>query len=585
MASVQIGRKANEEELEPLRFKVKGRLAQLLGAESVSDVFVAINELVKNAYDADATKVKIKFENVRAGPASLTITDDGHGMTFYELENDWMTIGTDKKLRDPYTKKFKRRKIGHKGIGRFAVQNLSRMVEVLSYPEDETRGYRIVFDWDGYNQASAMMEAVPNPAFSFPKKKDEHGLELRLTNLRYQWNEETIKGLSRNLAMIIPPNVSGVRFNTFIDAPEYPKYSGKIRSSLFEQAVFTFKGKLLANGKIKYILESKKGEKRKYDESLKDFSCGPVDFVMFFYYRDKDKLAEYGVKVSDIEGFRNTLDEVGGVKLYRDGIRITGIGEPGEDWLQLDAMRVNDPTLVPGTTQIVGIVRISAEQNPGIIDTTTREGIIGGKPFTDLRDFVRASIKFFADHRAELEGKRRKAKKRKRGELQKTLKKLATTQEPAKFLDFRMRYPEVFYKPLEEEINQAYRSNLPNATLMLTRKMVENLLYNLLERKFPDRIVLWYDINRGRANDFSDLIANLENNVKKFSPDEKELIERLLLLIKKFRREANSRTHRVILYMDAVGELDALKIPDMIELELKLIEKVRGLAPTVAVRK
>ncbi|MEM3191209.1 MAG: hypothetical protein QW292_03795 [Candidatus Parvarchaeota archaeon] len=56
MSAVQVGRKANEEELEPLRFKVKGRLAQLLGAESVSDIFVAINELVKNAYYADATK-------------------------------------------------------------------------------------------------------------------------------------------------------------------------------------------------------------------------------------------------------------------------------------------------------------------------------------------------------------------------------------------------------------------------------------------------------------------------------------------------------------------------------------------------
>src|SRR5208337_2530702 len=107
---------------------------------------------------------------------------------------------------------------------------------------------------------------------------------------------------------------------------EFPRYSGKIRSTLFKQAVFTFRGKLSANGKIRYVLESRKGERHAYEESLKEFACGPVEFVMFFYYRDRDKLAEYGVTVADIDGFRETLDEFGGVKLYRDNIRVTGIG-------------------------------------------------------------------------------------------------------------------------------------------------------------------------------------------------------------------------------------------------------------------
>jgi Histidine kinase-, DNA gyrase B-, and HSP90-like ATPase len=585
MSSFQIGRKANEEALEPLRFKVKGRLAQLLGAESVSDTFVAINELVKNAYDADATKARVQFDDIRAGNPAITISDDGSGMTLYELENEWMTVGTDRKLRDPYTRRYKRRKIGHKGIGRFAVQNLARIVEVISYPEGETKGYRVVFDWDSYNQASAMMQDVPNPTFAFSKKKDEHGLTIKLSDLRHQWEEETIRRLSRNLGMIIPPNISGIKFNTFIEAPDFPKYSGKVRSTLFKQAVFTFRGKLQGNGKIRYVLESRKGDRHIYEESLKEFSCGPVEFVLFFYYRDKDKLAEYGIAVSDIDGFRETLDEFGGVKLYRDGMRVTGIGDPGTDWLQLDAMRVNSPTLIPSTNQIVGMVRITAEQNSGIVDTTTREGIIGGKPFNDLRDFIRASIKFFADHRAELEGKKKKPKRRKKGEVQKTLKTLAAPQEPPKFLDFRARYPEVFYRPLEEEINQTFATNLPNATLMLTRKLVENLLYNLLERKFHDRIILWYDINQMRANDFATLIGSLQNNKKRFSPDEQELIDKLLSLIKPFRREANSKAHKVIQYLESVGDLDSLKIPEIVELEIKLIEKVRGLAPPVGAKR
>lgn len=79
MLVAQIGRKADEQQLEPLYFHVNGRLAQLLGGESVSNRFVAINELVKNAYDADAARAKIRFENVQAGSPAITVNDNGQG--------------------------------------------------------------------------------------------------------------------------------------------------------------------------------------------------------------------------------------------------------------------------------------------------------------------------------------------------------------------------------------------------------------------------------------------------------------------------------------------------------------------------
>jgi len=582
LSGIQVGRRANEEELEPLRFKVKGRVAHLLGAESVSDRFVAINELIKNSYDADATKVKVKFENVRSGSPSISIIDDGHGMGIYELQTEWMVVGTDKKLRDTYSKEHHRRKIGRKGIGRFAIQNLARMVEVISRPKNETKAYRIVFDWDTYNQPSSMMESVVNPTFAFAKRKEDRGFEIRFSDLRDRWTEDDIKRLSRNLGVIIPPNVSGAKFNVIIEAPEFPNYSGKLRSSLLDQAIFTFKAKLHENGKIRYVLESRKRERQSYDDSFKDFSCGPIDFILFFFYRDKEHLGEYGVKTTDIEGFRESINQFAGVKLYRDGLRVTGIGDPGDDWLQLDAMRVNSPATIPSTNQLIGIVRITSDQNPGIVDTTTREGIIKNKAFEDLRDFVKVSVKFFADHRAELEGKNRKHKKRKAGEIKKAMKNLSTQQELPPFLDFRPKYPEVFYKPLEEEINNAFNRSLPNATLMLTRKLVENLLYNVLERKFPARPPIWYDIKRARANDFGLLVDNLKGNRNKFAPDEQELVDKLLSLIKPFKREANSKAHKVIQYLDSVDDLKSLKVQEIVELEIKLIEKVRGLTPAIA---
>lgn len=575
-----LGRKQNEKALEPVFFKVSGRLPRLLGADSVSDRFVAINELVKNAYDADAKKATIKFENIRAGSPTIIISDDGNGMEYYDLENSWMLIGTDTKEREPYTKKYKRRKIGHKGIGRFAIQNLARTVEIVSYPENHETGYRIIFSWSEYEAGNALVTGVPNQSFSFSKPKSKHGFEIRLHDLRHRWDENAIQELSRNLSMIIPPNITNAKFIPYIDAPEFPKYSGKLKSDILRQAVFTFKGSLQQNGQVKYILSSPKGKKT-YNETLKEFTCGPVDFMLFFYYRDKEKMAENGIKIADIDGLRSTLDEFGGIKLYRDNLRVTGFGEPGNDWLQLDALRVNDPSKVPSNNQLIGFVKISAENNPLIVDTTTREGIIGGPAFDDLRDFIRASVKFFSDKRAELEGKK-KGKKTTRGkkELKKIKDSLGKKKEPEKLIDYRPRYPEVFYKPLEEEINSAFGARLPNATLVLTRKLIENLLYNILEYKFPKNADMWYNTSEKRAHDFGVLLRHIVDKKQKFPPDQRDLIDKMVSMIKPFKREANSKTHKILEYLESPDELTRLKIPEIIELELKLIDKIRGIKTT-----
>ncbi|MEO9309610.1 MAG: ATP-binding protein [Nitrososphaera sp.] len=571
-----LGRKSNEKPLDPAYFKVSGRLTKLLGADSVSDRFVAINELVKNAYDADSTKVVIKFENLRAGSPMITITDDGHGMEYYDIDNSWLVIGTDSKVRDPYTKKFKRRKIGHKGIGRFAIQNLARMAEIVSYPEGQDTGYRVVFDWASYETGNVMVNTVPNQVFSFSKPKSKKGFEIRLHDLRHKWDENSIKELSRNLSMIIPPNMTKTKFTPIIETREFPRYSGKLKSDILKNAVFTFKGSLQNDGTVKYALTSPRYGKKNYSEYM-GLTCGPVEFIFFFYYRDKERMKESGIKISDIESLKTILDEFGGIKLYRNNVRVTGFGEPGSDWLQLDSMRVQD-TAIPGNNQIIGFVKITAEHNPLIVDTTTREGIIGGQAFEDLKAFVRASVKFFSDRRKELEGKRGKKKPVSKKELKKITASLAKT-EPTKLIDFRPRYPEVFYKPLEEEINSAFEKQLPNATLVLARKLVENLLYNILEYKFPRDVDLWYNTSKRRAHDFGILVEHLENKMHKFSIDQVEIIKSLISLIKPFKREANTKTHKVLEYLEEVDELKRLKIPEIIELELKIIEKVRGIQP------
>lgn len=577
--SSQVVRKPHERKINPLYWKVGSRISNLLGSESVSDMFVAINELVKNAYDADAIKTTVSFEGLKTGSPVITISDDGEGMEYYDIDNGWMFIATDNKVRDPLTKKYKRRKIGHKGIGRFAVQNLSRVTELISYPKNQDQGYRVVINWDDYTGHQQQVNSVPNEAYTFKKSKSKHGVEIKLYGLRHSWNQESIRKLSRNLSFILPPNTSGAKFQTSIHAPEFSKYSGRIKSSFLKNAVFVFKGSLKQNGEIRYELKPKKGRKVTYKERLRDFTCGPVEFTLFFFYREKEKLKKCGINIENLETFRNILDDYGGIKLYRDSIRVTGFGEPGNDWINLDGLRVNDPTRVPSNSQIIGFVKISAGKNPLLVDTTTREGIVGGPAYDDLRDFVRASVKYFAKIRGQLEGKRKpKSKTQSKKQIKKIKESLRAKQEPKKFLDFRGRYKEVFYEPLEDEINECYRINQPNACIILSRKLIENLLFNILEYKFPSQPNLWWNTSRNSPSGFEDLIKNLKSNRGRFTSDEQDLIDAFGTRVGRFRLDANKKTHRIMDYFESVDELKKYKISEIVEIEIKLINKIHGMS-------
>jgi hypothetical protein len=146
-----------------------------------------------------------------------------------------------------------------------------------------------------------------------------------------------------------------------------------------------------------------------------------------------------------------------------------------------------------------------------------------------------------------------------------------------RLIRFKGKYPRIFYDSLEDEINTAYSNpKLPNATYVLSRKLIENLLYNLLEYKFGGRdISLYYDISNRRAHDFSVLLKNLRDHKSDFDPDQHSLIEKFLNLAHPFRRDVNSKTHQVIEYLDNMKYVKSAKINDMTQILLDLIERAK----------
>ena len=126
---------------------------RLIGRDLITDRVTALFELVKNCYDANATEVTVKFDNVGLDKqnSAITISDDGFGMSFADIRDKWMVIGTSNKRSNPYTPlPFHRKCVGEKGIGRFAVDKLGDKVNIITKQEGENDWLNVEIDWESY---------------------------------------------------------------------------------------------------------------------------------------------------------------------------------------------------------------------------------------------------------------------------------------------------------------------------------------------------------------------------------------------------------------------------------------------------
>lgn len=133
--------KENQYEMQISRLTV-----DKLGVKLYDKVSAVIAELIANAYDADATKVEIhapmsKFLATKKGGEivdqgfTLSITDDGHGMTPKEMQNYYLIVGAERRSdgnRGPESRERGRKVMGRKGIGKLAPFGICRTIEVIS---------------------------------------------------------------------------------------------------------------------------------------------------------------------------------------------------------------------------------------------------------------------------------------------------------------------------------------------------------------------------------------------------------------------------------------------------------------------
>ena len=373
---------------------------QLIGRELITDRVTALFELVKNSYDANARKVSVIFENVQPSKdnpevpvlgSRITIKDDGYGMTLSDVRDKWMVIGTSSKRKERISPSpFNRRCVGEKGIGRFAVDKLGSKVNIITKKAGETQWLKVEVDWNRY---SKLMEAdgislftdIENSYSYIPAEDiEESGTSLVITDVREPWVKGDIEHFINESARITSPFVRlNPSFRVLTIAGEYGiKDYGISNTSDLSLATLSYE--------ISY--NEGKQESLQYNALTHTIDkvliplriFGGVNFKIYYFEpNDRDKYRK-----------KYKYDPIDGVKIYRDGMLTTPFVETEKDSNnKRDILGIDKRVWANifdkiSSRQFIGVLDITKDDNPKIIDATNRQDFLDNEEYKDLKSFI-----------------------------------------------------------------------------------------------------------------------------------------------------------------------------------------------------
>lgn len=411
--------------MERSRLRPRARLMTTLGHELISSDTVALTELVKNAFDADARHVLIRVDGevemdgtMEAGTA-VWVLDDGHGMDRDTITDTWLEPATAHRRQTRRSPKG-RRVLGEKGVGRFAVAKLGNRLELVSKSEDRDET-RLTVDWSAFENEEKYLDEIEieletgslgmfdgngvieetwrtSAGLHLPGTTEPavgHGTLVRISDLRSTWNQELVQDIRRSLSRLISPfDESGIvsDFQIVLDLPDrFGSQSGLIEPPMeIRKPHYKLAATVEELGNATGEIHLKDGghvqlgslQLRPEGEPLR---CGPFRIRLNAWDRDAASLKPLVGDSTSVKLVRDTLSAAAGVSIYRNGFRILPFGERGDDWLGLDLRRVQSPTRRLSNNQVVGYILIDRDANPALVDQTNREGLIDGPAFDDLR--------------------------------------------------------------------------------------------------------------------------------------------------------------------------------------------------------
>ncbi|MGA8728448.1 MAG: ATP-binding protein, partial [Terracidiphilus sp.] len=402
---------------ERLPFKPRARMLLLLGDQLIRDPAIAVFELVKNAYDADSPSATVTMDKIDdATHGRIVVEDSGTGMDFATVTGVWLEPGTDyravQRAEGVRTPKYGRLPLGEKGVGRFAAHKLGKKISLITRKKNCPEVI-VNIDWSAFAVHKYLSEVPVTVTERVPQyfEGKSTGTRIEVTSLWTSWNRALTRQLARSVSAICSPFREEGEFEAKLVLNQHESWLKGLLASenVLEYALFQAHCELKGNElTYKYSFVPYPGmqdevQARKKSAlltitspantpiDLDEAHVGQVDLDLYIYDRDPKVLS---LGVTDKKGLKEFLDESGGIRVYRDGIRVFDYGERGNDWLNLGGRRVNIPTQRISNNLVVGAVSLDLEEsldlkhNLGLIEKTNREGFVENDSFQVFRDAV-----------------------------------------------------------------------------------------------------------------------------------------------------------------------------------------------------
>ena len=411
------------------------RVFAALGKDLVTSDLVAVIELVKNSYDAFATRVDVRFLSDDLGKLYLEIEDNGLGMDDRILRDVWCVVATPFREDNQTSERLlrgrmkKRRVSGAKGLGRLSSARLGNQIQVITRREDDKR-WKLIVDWQTLADAPTLDECSAELRPAAPEEfTGECGTLLRITGLESDWTEEEIDELSEGLSRLKPPFKQLGDFRVFLTDSRRSAQTIEIEPSAFiDNPLYRISGELKSNGVLRYDYQYQPytGKGRTYSDVISwanillDIKqrhlaksgrylpeglrpeCGPFDFEIRAWDLDPDTIesaaTKYKLRKSAV---RSEIRTFKGISVYRDQILVLPKSDTSRDWLGLDLRRVSKTGTRISTSQIVGYVGITAEANPAIDDTSDRERLTRNNKVREFESLLQYIVEILENKRDE----------------------------------------------------------------------------------------------------------------------------------------------------------------------------------------
>jgi signal transduction histidine kinase len=398
----------------PLQFKISSALKNIIGSDLISDDFIAVFELVKNSYDAHATKVDITFENIYSANAKIIIKDNGKGMNYEDLIDKWLFVaysakkeGTEEDSYDYRDNiKIKRAYAGAKGIGRFSCDRLGGELYLETIKDEKSPKIEtLLTEWDKFEgdlkeefvNISVLHETIPKSNYAL-----EHGTVLEISNLKSDWNKNKFLELKNSLAKLINPNnqfeedefsikliIHEELENDKKETEYHNKVNGKVENLIFETIDLKttkiissvsskneneIKTSLYEAGQLVYEIIEKNPFENLYNVHLE------------LYYLNQSAKATFSrrMKMQPVQ--------YGHLLVYKNGIRVYPYGERGEDPFKFDNRKAQGHSRFIGTREQVGFISIfdsESEKNDQLRETSSRgDGLMRTPTYIQLEEWL-----------------------------------------------------------------------------------------------------------------------------------------------------------------------------------------------------